>query len=148
MSSKNKTQVLIAGKIYTLSGYESEEYLQKVATYINNKLAELKKMEGYNHLSADTKSILVDLNVADDYFKAKKQADNIEEELALKEKELYELKHELINVQIKLEAAEKSLSALQLESTEQQKRIVKLETELQDARKAEKEGKQENEGAV
>ena len=138
MSSKNKTQVLIAGKIYTLSGYESEEYLQKVATYINNKLAELKKMEGYNHLSADTKSILVDLNVADDYFKAKKQADNIEEELALKEKELYELKHELINVQIKLEAAEKSLSTLQLESTEQQKRIVKLETELQDARKAEK----------
>ncbi len=140
MSSKNKTQVLIAGKIYTLSGYESEEYLQKVATYINNKLAELKKMEGYNHLSADTKSILVDLNVADDYFKAKKQADNIEEELALKEKELYELKHELINVQIKLEAAEKSLSTLQLESTEQQKRIVKLETELQDLRKIEKEG--------
>ena len=62
---KNKTQVLIAGKIYTLSGYESEEYLQKVATYINNKLAELKKMDGYNHLSSDTKSILVDLNVAD-----------------------------------------------------------------------------------
>lgn len=60
--------------------------------------------------------------------------------MALKEKELYELKHELINVQIKLEAAEKSLSTLQLESTEQQKRIVKLETELQDLRKIEKEG--------
>lgn len=42
MSSKNKTEVLIDGKIYTLSGYESEEYLQRVATYINNKLAELK----------------------------------------------------------------------------------------------------------
>ena len=28
MSSKNKTEVLIDGKIYTLSGYESEEYLQ------------------------------------------------------------------------------------------------------------------------
>lgn len=140
MSSKNKTQVLLGGKIYTLSGYESEEYLQKVATYINNKLSELKKMEGFNHLSSDTKSILIDLNVADDYFKAKKQADNIEEELALKEKELYELKHELINVQIKLETAEKSLSTLQLESTEQQKRIVKLETELQDLRKIEKEG--------
>ncbi|MCI7812327.1 MAG: cell division protein ZapA [Lachnospiraceae bacterium] len=140
MSSKNKTQVLLGGKIYTLSGYESEEYLQKVATYINNKISELKKMEGFNHLSSDTKSILIDLNVADDYFKAKKQADNIEEELGLKEKELYELKHELINVQIKLETAEKSLSTLQLESTEQQKRIVKLETELQDLRKIEKEG--------
>ncbi len=47
MSSKNKTEVLIDGKIYTLSGYESEEYLQRVATYINNKLAELKKLDGY-----------------------------------------------------------------------------------------------------
>ena len=82
----------------------------------------------------------MDLNVADDYFKAKKQADNIEEELAIKEKEMYGMKHELINMQIKLEAAEKSVSTLQMESTEQQKRIVKLETELQDLRKIEKEG--------
>ncbi len=31
MAVKNTTQVLIGGKIITLSGYESEEYLQKVA---------------------------------------------------------------------------------------------------------------------
>ena len=37
MSSKNSTKVLIGGKIYTLGGYESEEYLQKVAAYLNNK---------------------------------------------------------------------------------------------------------------
>jgi len=49
MSSKNKTEVLIGGNIITLGGYESEEYLQKVATYINNKIVEFKKVEGYNH---------------------------------------------------------------------------------------------------
>ena len=76
MSSKNKTEVLIDGKIYTLSGYESEEYLQRVATYINNKLAELKKLDGYARLSQELKSILLELNVADDYFKAKKQGDS------------------------------------------------------------------------
>ena len=38
-------------------------------------------------------------------------------------------------MQIKLEAAEKSVSTLQMESTEQQKRIVKLETELQGFKK-------------
>lgn len=38
---KNTTQVLIGGKIVKLSGYESEEYLQKVAAYLNHKLAEL-----------------------------------------------------------------------------------------------------------
>ena len=93
MSSKNKTEVLIDGKIYTLSGYESEEYLQRVATYINNKLAELKKLDGYARLSQELKSILLELNVADDYFKAKNQVEMVEEELAQKDQELYDLKH-------------------------------------------------------
>ena len=130
MSSKNKTEVLIDGKIYTLSGYESEEYLQRVATYINNKLAELKKLDGYARLSQELNSILLELNVADDYFKAKNQVEMVEEELAQKDQELYDLKHELISTQIKLEDAAKELEALKEQATEYQKQIVKLETEL------------------
>ena len=130
MSSKNKTEVLIDGKIYTLSGYESEEYLQRVATEINNKLAELKKLDGYARLSQELKSILLELNVADDYFKAKNQVEMVEEELAQKDQELYDLKHELISTQIKLEDAAKELEALKEQATEYQKQIVKLETEL------------------
>ena len=130
MSSKNKTEVLIDGKIYTLSGYESEEYLQRVATYINNKLAELKKLDGYARLSQELKSILLELNVADDYFKAKNQVEMVEEELAQKDQELYDLKHELISTQIKLEDAAIELEALKEQATEYQKQIVKLETEL------------------
>ena len=130
MSSKNKTELLIDGKIYTLSGYESEEYLQRVATYINNKLAELKKLDGYTRLSQELKSILLELNVADDYFKAKNQVEMVEEELAQKDQELYDLKHELISTQIKLEDAAKELEALKEQTTEYQKQIVKLETEL------------------
>ena len=130
MSSKNKTEVLIDGQIYTLSGYESEEYLQRVATYINNKLAELKKLDGYARLSQELKSILLELNVADDYFKAKNQVEMVEEELAQKDQELYDLKHELISTQIKLEDAAKELEALKEQTTEYQKQIVKLETEL------------------
>ena len=129
MSSKNKTEVLIAGKIFTLSGYESEEYLQKVATYINNKIAEFKKLEGYNHQTKENKSILLELNIADDYFKAKKQVEMVEEELSEKDKELYDLKHELINAQIKLETQEKDAEALRKENTELQKEVVRLETE-------------------
>lgn len=129
MSSKNKTEVLIAGKIFTLSGYESEEYLQKVATYINNKIAEFKKLDGYNHQTKENKSILLELNIADDYFKAKKQVEMVEEELSEKDKELYDLKHELINAQINLETQEKDAEALRKENTELQKEVVRLETE-------------------
>ena len=130
MSSQNKTEVLIDGKIYTLSGYESEEYLQRVATYINNKLAELKKLDGYGRLSQENKSILLELNVADDYFKAKKQVEMIEDELTQKDQELYDLKHELIGAQIKLEDGAKELAALKESVAEYQKQIVRLETQL------------------
>ena len=130
MSSKNKTEVLIDGKIYTLSGYESEEYLQRVATYINNKLAEFKKLDGYGRQSKEIKSILLELNIADDYFKAKKQVEMIEDELSQKYKELYDLKHELIGVQIRLEDTQKELDSLKSSITDYQKQIVKLETEL------------------
>ena len=129
MSSKNKTEVLIAGKIFTLSGYESEEYLQKVATYINNKIAEFKKLDGYNHQTKENKSILLELNIADDYFKAKKQVEMVEEELSEKDKELCDLKHELINAQIQLENQEKDLEASRKENTELQKEVVRLQTE-------------------
>lgn len=131
MSSKNKTEVLIDGKIYTMSGYESEEYLQRVATYLNNKISEIKSMDGYHRLSSDLQAILLNLNTADDYFKAKKQADNLENELAEKDKELYEIKHELISEQIKLESTERALASLQEEANDYQKRIVQLETQLE-----------------
>ena len=37
-SAKHFTEVLIGGKVYTLSGFEGEEYLQKVSSYLNHKI--------------------------------------------------------------------------------------------------------------
>ena len=39
-SAKHFTEVLIGGKVYTLSGFEGEEYLQKVSSYLNHKITE------------------------------------------------------------------------------------------------------------
>ncbi len=44
-SSKNFTEVLIGGKVFTLSGFGSEEYLQKVSTYLNHKIDECSSSE-------------------------------------------------------------------------------------------------------
>ena len=107
MASKTDTEVIIGGKVFTLSGYESEEYLQKVASYINNKVNEYSKMDSFRRQPLDTQGVLLQLNIADDYFKAKKQISMLEEELQRKEKELYDLKHELISSQIKMENMEK-----------------------------------------
>ena len=54
----------------------------------------------------------------------------IEDELTQKDQELYDLKHELIGAQIRLEDGAKELAALKESVSEYQKQIVRLETQL------------------
>ena len=108
MAVKNTAQVVIGGKIITLGGYESEEYFQKVASYINNKIAELSEMPGYTRQPVETKHTLLSLNVTDDYFKAKKQAEIFEQDLQQKDQEMYDLKHELIALKLEIDEAKKA----------------------------------------
>jgi len=135
MSSKNNTEVIIGGKVFTLSGYESEEYLQKVAVYINNKLSEFNKEDSFRRHSVEVRCNLLYLNIADDYFKAKKLADTLEAEIDNKGKEIYDLKHEIIAAQIKNDASNKEIQELREEINNYQKSIVRLETELEDSKK-------------
>ncbi|MGN1315252.1 MAG: cell division protein ZapA [Lachnospiraceae bacterium] len=132
MAGKTDAEVIIGGKVLTLCGYESEEYLQKVASYINNKMAEYNKVDSFRRQPVDMQNILLQLNIADDYFKAKKQIFSLEEELENKEKELYDLKHQLIAAQIKLESTEKSLKNANKELNDSEKRVIRLETELKE----------------
>ena len=135
MASKTDTEVIIGGKVFTLSGYESEEYLQKVASYINNKISEYNKIDGFKRQPIDTQNVLLQLNIADDYFKSKKQIELMEEQLSEKEKELYDIKHELIATQIKLENTEKNSKPLQTKLDDSSKKIIQLETQVKGSKK-------------
>lgn len=130
MASKTDTEVVIGGKVLKLSGYESEEYLQRVASYINNKIADYNRMEGFSKQSLDIQSVLLQLNIADDYFKAKRQISILEEEIQAKEKEYCDLKHELVSYQIQLDNTKNQLQELQRQYDEQSRDIFRLETEL------------------
>ena len=122
MASKTDVQVLLGGKVYTLSGYESEEYLQKIALYINNKMTELNQMPGYKRMGSDMQKTLLELNMADDYYEA---------DLEDKDKAEYDLKHELISAQIQLDESTKKIDQLKDEINELQKQIVKLEAKAE-----------------
>ena len=104
MANKIDIPVVINGKVYTLSGYEGEDYLQNVATYINGK-------------------------IADDYFKAKNQADNMAAEDTTKEQQLYDLRHEVIEAQIKQESALKMIEEYKEQIHALQRKIIQLESE-------------------
>lgn len=133
MLAKTSAEVVIDGKVYTLSGYEGEEYLQKVAAYINNKISEFDAIEDYRHLPLNMKSTLIQLNIADDYFKAKSQVEKLERDIELKDKEIYDLKHDLITNQVKTETAEASVKQLEAENRELLLNKARLEATLEDS---------------
>ncbi len=81
---KNESKVLIGGNVYTLSGDESEEYLQRVALYMNKKMDEVRGSDNGKKLNTRLQSVLLAINIADDYFKMKTQTEeneNLEEKL-------------------------------------------------------------------
>ena len=131
MNKKNGIEVIINGKRVNLGGYESEEYLQRVATYLNAKYNELKNLESYRMLDLEMKNMVLQLNLADDYFKLKKQMEETSGDSVAKSGEIFDLKHEVITAQTKLEAAQREIEALKKENLEAQKRIIRLETELE-----------------
>lgn len=123
MAKSNDVEVSIGGKVIILSGNESEEYLHKVTSYINNKISELSKADSFKRTPHDMQGILLALNIADDYFKSKEQIKELEQQIENKEKDLYNIKHELIASQIKLENTEKSVKALETKNKESQNKI-------------------------
>ena len=120
MSAKTNAEVVIGGKVYTLSGFESEEYLQKIASYINTKISEAEELDSFKHLTPDMRAILTELNIADDYFKAK-------------EREIYNLKHDLISNQVQTETNTQRIEELEAENKELLLNKTKLEAALEDS---------------
>ena len=76
-------------------------------------------------MSAELRTDMMYLNIADDYFKAKKMADSLSLDIENKDKEIYDLKHELIAAQIKAESSAKEIKELKSEINKYQKNIVK-----------------------
>ena len=73
------------------------------------------------------------MNIADDYFKAKTQAEKLEREIEAKEKEIYDLKHDLIAEQIQSENDKKEIKRLDTENRELLLNKARLESSLEES---------------
>ena len=129
MPAKNEAEVAIGGRVITLSGYESREYIQKVAAYLDNKLDEHKKMESSNRLPLEFQNIMIQLNIADEFFKAKNMADTLKGDLESKDKEIYDLKHELITLQAKADKQAEEIAQLKKDAQDYESMIIGLEAQ-------------------
>ena len=130
MNTKNDVEVIINGKQYTLSDYESSEYLQKIANHINDKIAEFKEQDGYLRLDTEMKNILLAINLSDEYYKALKDSNDIKKENEEMEKEIFDIKHEMLTMQSELDKANEQIKKLAEERQAAKDQVIRLETEL------------------
>ncbi len=125
MGAKNKVDVRIAGKDYTLVGTESDEYIQKVGLYIDKKMNEILKAN--SRLSTSMAAVLTAVNVADDYFKAHDNESGLKRELKKAQEEIERLRE--LNKIISNENA-----LLNNKNTNLQLELAKREAELGEVR--------------
>ena len=121
MADKKTIQVIIDGKIYVLSGENSESYLHDVADYLNHKIESIRKeMWNYNKLEESVRSLLLQINICDELFQERKKVEEMQELLDQEKSESYSYKHDLVKTKIKLDGV-----LQELEST--QKKLLALE---------------------
>ena len=87
---KTRTMVKICGKEYVMAGFESEEYIHRVAIYVDRKMTELKGQ--YVNLNPSTLAVLTAINVADDLLKLHAQFDALNREYQYVSDELKRIK--------------------------------------------------------
>ena len=76
---KNRINIEIGGKNYSIAGERSEEYLFKVANYVKKQLAELNRK--YPTMSTTDAGILVALNISDELFSKEETAASIDNQI-------------------------------------------------------------------
>ena len=73
----------------------------------NKKIDELGAEPEFGKLPVDMRHLLLNLNIADDYFKAVSRNEELQGIIDKKENDLYDIKHELVAAQMKLQSAGK-----------------------------------------
>lgn len=134
-NKKSETEVLIGGKVFYISSLDSEEYIQKLASYINSKMMEFTSNPNYRLLNKDYQNIFLGMNIADELFKAQDRIKLLEDELKVREDEVYNVKHQLVNTQVQLDSVNKSLASTKEVLRESEKKVFKLETELKEQKR-------------
>ncbi len=116
----NMITVKINGLEYNLKGAESEEYLHKVAIYVDKKLRGILDIN--RKLSTSSAAVLSAVNITDELFKSYEEYHKLESEVKiLKEKEQ--------NYSAEVEALKKHIERLEKYNDELQSRTSSQETE-------------------
>lgn len=126
LNNKNvTTDVLIGGKVYSLTGGDPE-HLQRVAALLNRKMTEVRNASGYKNMDAEYRELLMNINLADEFFRVSDELEELKTEMDNKDSELYAARHELVSMKLKLENALKQQNVLEKRAEEWKNRYEEL----------------------
>lgn len=127
MDKKNSFNIIIAGKSYTLCGNESNEYLKNIGSYIEDKYNFFAQELAFRSQPMDTQHILLQLNIADDYFKCREELFIFKRKYEEQAMELEKLKNSLVAMQVKYENLESSTKLIEKKYQQMKGKLSKLE---------------------
>ena len=106
---RNSTDAIIEDKMYTISTDQDASYVRQLAEYINEKMELLHRQSEYSKQPNAVRQMLVLMHMADDYCRMKKQADEATQKYEKQEAEFYNMKREMVNMQLAMANMKKQL---------------------------------------
>lgn len=100
---KTKIDVIIDEKVYSISSEQDAAYVRQLAAYVNEKLEQIRNQKDYSRQPYGIKQAMLLMNFADDYFRVKQQADEAKRLYSEQETNFYNMKREMVSMQLKLE---------------------------------------------
>ena len=128
MEKQTYTKVVIDGKVYNLAGQEEEQYLQRLAGYVNHTIAVLKEQGGLQKQTTEIRNLMIFLQMADDYLKEKDAGAQKQQQLDELETQTYDIKHNLVTCRMQLE----QLESMKKESEQMKERLSYAEEKTAD----------------
>ncbi len=132
MTEKNKVDIMIDGRNFTVVGSKNEQYVVNIARYVDKKIKDLANNN--DKLSQTMSAILAALNIADEYHTTKEKLEELEKQ-AKDPIQKYE------NVISKLEKANTTIEELETECGKYKNNFIKSKLEkdnsIQDVKKYE-----------
>lgn len=106
---RNSTDVIIEDKVYKISTDQDASYVRELAEYINEKMELLHRQSAYSKQANAFRQIILLMNMADDYCRMKQQAEEATRKYEQQEAEFYNMKREMVNMQMTIASLKKQL---------------------------------------
>ncbi|MCL1845983.1 MAG: cell division protein ZapA [Defluviitaleaceae bacterium] len=114
----NKVNVVIGGEIITLKSNEQPDYLQRLARYADEKINDIKSKSVTASIDDHVRTLLIALNIADDYHKALEKyqrVDTLHKQLV---GEMAKLQEENVRLSLEMKTVQSELSRTKQELDE------------------------------